>query len=191
MGWESKKTRVKRQYLLQYALIGILPVLFLSAVFLFLHALRMRDDIDRAVLLKLDQVQNRIDYNLQTMDMVGVHFAGKLGLIEEYRKDGYNGISPQLKLYQDTVRMAEDIIIYLRGEDVFFNASGVMRYQEVERLAGEENSLTMSCFFTSINQETRAIIPIVKPYPQNEQRGSMIVYKIPVPNLEQSPVASM
>lgn len=191
MGRESKKTRVKRQYLLQYALISILPVLFLSAVFLFLHALRMKDDIDHSVLLKLDQVQNRIDYNLQTMDMVGMHFAGKLGLIEEYRKSGYNGISPQLKLYQDTVRMAEDIIVYLRGEDIFFNADGEMRYQSVERLVGEENSLTMSRFFTSINQEMNAIIPIVRPYPDNERRGSMIVYKLAVPNLEQSPVASM
>jgi hypothetical protein len=100
-------------------------------------------------------------------------------------------ISQQLSLYKDSSGIKSDIMVYLCGDSVLFNSEKAVSYQEFEESIGQGNSFEMSRLFTIINNQYVAAIPIVMPYPNNKQYSNQIIYKVPVPFLENSPTASI
>jgi len=194
----SKKSRII-QYFLSYLGAGIF-LLLMFLIFYYMSITTMESEVATSRFQTLEQARREMDYITLEMRNIADNFSGYL---EEYTDlSSFSAVNEdslcqRLLFYEESLPFSVEIMFFLRGDVRLYTSDGVLPYHVFEENYSEKGNLTMSSFYTYINNRRSNYSMRLSAgfFDKGEQvlqdETASVVYIFPLPYLDMLPRATI
>lgn len=192
-----KKSSLLFGYFKSYFLIGMIPVIILSAFYYYVNVIKMYSEVENQNFALLNQVISKMDFTIGEMDNVALHMSNSndlMAVINESESLPINDdiISQSLKLYEESISIPAQLMLYKRSDIYVYLSDGKYKYSTFEQNLDNTADLTMSKFFSDINYVTNSKTKKLESnITDKSSNSSLTCFIYQIPKLNTRPTVSI
>lgn len=183
------------KYFLSYTLIFFIPFVVLGVVMYHNAVINLQKEVETSNVNKLNQVKDMTDMRMKELGNIAswITYDSRLTPFK-LRNNEYDLIEAidELGRYKAHSAIIEEVLLYLRGEDIIYSSSGLssidtltQRYYQFERWDEKE-------FIKDINTAQTAIIRPAEQIVINQNADKkMLTYLFPIPTKKFNPYGTV
>lgn len=166
----GRKASIKEKYFIFFLLIGFIPMLIFSFIYLFSTLYGAKTDLEEQALADAGRLASSFDYLVQSMDSAASEFSGYI-----YGSDDFiaaedndsameNLLSGMLLRYEEILGYSADVFYYGKGDADIFTSGGMMPYKQFEDKYLTTIPVSDVPFFSLANRVSLPVIRMSQGY---------------------------
>lgn len=177
------KNKTAKRYLHSYLLISIVPVMLIVAIFCFTSASSLRQQAEKDMQNRLDQIKIEMDAAVSYMSTSMSHFS-QLLTATDLEPDR---IPQQLSTYERNFYLPSTPVYFPRGNSSIYTTERKVPYDDFLKSGPWREQLDLAKFYTKLNSVTGTTLTSSKTFGGT---GNYLIYMSPVPNLDVTPLGT-